>query len=271
MHTYFEEEDQAVSSQYNNLVVRVENLSVRYHLPTKSTRSIKEYLFRLVNGHSNDKEEFWALRNINLELSQGEIFGIVGHNGAGKSTLLKVLARVLHPTEGRVWIRGSVAPLIQLGGGFHPDLTARENILLNGTLLGHTRQKIEQRFDEMIDFSELWDFVDLPLRTYSTGMIARLGFAVATAWRPDVLLVDEVLSVGDQDFREKCSDRIENFRSQGTTILLVSNTIRLIQELCSRMAILWHGEIQMLGPTEEVMAKYKPGQFSRKQRVRPSP
>jgi ABC-type polysaccharide/polyol phosphate transport system ATPase subunit len=182
--------------------------------------------------------------------------GVVGRNGSGKSTLLKVIARVLRPTSGRVWVKGRVAPLLELGGGFHPELTGRENVYLNGTLLGRTRREIAERFDWIVDFAELWDFIDAPLRTYSTGMVARLGFAVATAWEPEVLLVDEVLAVGDQGFQKKCQARLAEFRRAGATILLVSHSPELVRGLCGRALWLDGGRVRALGPTDRVTESY---------------
>jgi ABC-type polysaccharide/polyol phosphate transport system ATPase subunit len=171
------------------LAVQLENVSVRYWVPHERIDTFKEYVIRVLQRRVNHSE-LWALTDINLEVRRGEAFGIVGPNGAGKSTLLKLIAGVLHPTSGRVWVRGQVAPLLDIGGGFHPELTGRENVYLNATLLGHARRDISARFEQIVDFAELWDFIDAPLRTYSTGMAARLGFAVAVAWEPDVLLVD---------------------------------------------------------------------------------
>ncbi|GBC85856.1 Teichoic acids export ATP-binding protein TagH [bacterium HR11] len=236
-------------------VVRLEGVSVCYRMPQERIGTLKEYVIRRLQRRIRF-HEVWALRDIHLEVYQGEIFGIVGRNGAGKSTLLKVIARVLRPTTGRVWVRGRIAPLLELGGGFHPELTGRENIFLNGTLLGRTRREIEERLDWIIDFAELEDFIDAPLRTYSTGMVARLGFAVATAWEPDILIVDEVLAVGDEAFQQKCRTRMAEFRNHGTTILMVSHSMPTVEALCHRAVWLDHGRIQALGPAREVAAAY---------------
>ena len=200
--------------------------------------------------------EFLALNHVDLDVQEGEILGIIGRNGAGKSTLLKVISRVLIPTEGRVRIRGLVSPLLELGAGFHPELTGRENIYLNGTLLGHSRREIKSRLDEIIDFAELGAFIDSPLRMYSSGMVARLGFAVSTTWQPEILILDEILSVGDEAFRHKCQLRMEQFRDQGTTTLLVTHDSSTVESLCSRAVWLDHGEIKAMGPAKEIVVLY---------------
>jgi len=186
----------------------------------------------------------------------GEVFGVIGRNGAGKSTLLRVISQVMRPTIGRVWRSGSVAPLLELGAGFHPELTGRENVFLNGALLGHTRREMRERFDEIVAFSELDKFIDTPIRNYSSGMQARLGFAVATAFRPDILIVDEVLSVGDEQFQAKCKARISDFQSGGATILLVSHQADVVEELCNRAVWLDSGRVKAIGPSREVVSKY---------------
>jgi len=238
-------------------VIRLENVSVHYRLPFKRNITLKEYAIRWMQGQVK-VETFQALRNVSLEVYAGEVFGIIGRNGAGKSTLLKLVARVLRrPTSGRVWVKGRVAPLLQVGAGFHPDLTGRENIFLNGALLGFTRPEMEDKFNRIVDFAELWDFIDAPLDAYSTGMVARLGFAIATDVQPDILLVDEVLGVGDEAFMRKCSQRIQSFRDQGATILLVTHSMGTIQHLCDRAAWLSHGDLKAVGDLEEVISGYR--------------
>ncbi len=231
------------------------NVSLSYRLPSEAIRTFKEYAIRLVQGRIKHNS-FWALKNINLEVKKGEIFGILGRNGAGKSTLLKVISKVLIPVEGRVWVKGYISPLLQLGAGFHPELTGRENIFLNATLLGHSRTEIENKLDEIIDFAEIGTFIDAPLRTYSSGMNARLGFAVASAWQPDILILDEVLSVGDAAFQEKSFNRMIQFRDSGATVLLVSHSIEKIRDLCQRALWLDKGEVQMVGPVNEIIESY---------------
>ena len=203
--------------------------------------------------------DFFALDGISLDVHRGEIFGIIGRNGAGKSTLLKVISRVLVPTRGRVRLGGQVAPLLELGAGFHPELTGRENVMLNGTLLGHSLQDLEGRFAEIVEFAELGSFIEAPLRTYSSGMAARLGFAVAAAWQPEILLVDEVLAVGDEAFQRKCHARMQAFRDAGTTILMVTHAMNNVLDLCGRAAWLDHGKIRSLGPASAVVQDYRAG------------
>jgi ABC-type polysaccharide/polyol phosphate transport system ATPase subunit len=201
-----------------------------------------------------------ALNQIDLEVEDGEILGIIGRNGAGKSTLLKVISRVLVPTGGRVRIRGMVSPLLELGAGFHPELTGRENIYLNGTLLGHSHRDIDSHLDEIIEFAELGDFIEAPLRTYSSGMVARLGFSVATTWKPEILILDEVLAVGDEAFRHKCQLRMEKYRDHGTTTLLVTHDSITVETLCSRAVWMDHGQVKAIGPSHEIVELYRQSQ-----------
>ena len=235
--------------------VFLKDVSVAFRVPTERIGTIKEYLIKKVRGKVQHKH-FYALQDINLNVEQGEIFGIIGRNGAGKSTLLKVISRVLSPTNGRVWIKGVVAPLLELGAGFHPELTGLENVYLNGTLLGHTRQEITEKLDSILAFSEIGDFINAPIRTYSSGMVARLGFSVATAWEPDILILDEVLSVGDAAFRAKCSERMLNLIKGKSTVLLVTHSSSLIAELCTRAILLDHGKIISSGNGAEISDQY---------------
>ena len=237
-------------------VIILDNVSVKYRAPEVKVGTFKEYAIQLLKRQVRIKE-FNALSHVNLQVNAGEVIGVVGRNGAGKSTLLKVVARVLVPTEGRVRLRGWVSPLLELGAGFHPELTGRENIFLNGTLLGHKSRQIETRLEEIIEFAELGAFIDAPLRTYSSGMVARLGFSIATTWKPDILILDETLAVGDEDFRSKCNARIARFKNEGTTTLLVSHTTKNIEELCSRAIWLEHGEIKASGSVKDVTMLYQ--------------
>lgn len=233
----------------------LENVSVRYRVPHERITTFKEYAIRLVT-RSVTYADYMALQGVSLEIRRGEVVGIVGKNGAGKSTLLKLAARVLQPTRGRVWVRGRVAPLLDISAGFHPELTGRDNVFLNGTLLGLSRKAIREKFERIVDFAELWDFIDAPLRMYSNGMIARLGFAIATDVEPDILLIDEVLAVGDDAFQRKCWERIRRFQERGTTILLVSHDVNTVKQLCGRAVWLSKGQIQLVGPASEVVAQY---------------
>lgn len=242
-----------------NPVIILDDVSVRYRAPEEAIGTFKEYAIQVLRRNVRFRE-FSALKDVNLQVDEGEILGIIGRNGAGKSTLLKVISRVLVPTEGRLRIRGRVSPLLELGAGFHPELTGRENIFLNGTLLGHTRREVESRLPEIIEFAELGAFIDSPLRTYSSGMIARLGFSVSTTWKPDILILDEILSVGDEAFRNKCQLRLEKYRDEGTTTLLVTHDSGTVKSLCSRAVWLDHGQIRAMGHSGEVVDLYHQAQ-----------
>jgi len=237
------------------LSICLEGVAVCYRVPTERVVSFKEYVIRRLTGRIR-YQPVWALWDVSLEVASGEVVGIIGPNGAGKSTLLKVIARVLRPTRGRVRVWGRVAPLIALGAGFHPELTGRENIYLNAAVLGHSRQDTDARLASIVEFAELGDFIDAPLRTYSTGMIARLGFAVATAWEPDILIVDEVLAVGDEAFQQRCRERIDTFRRRGVTVLLVSHNMNQVQSMCTRAVWLHQGRVRAVGPPAEVVRAY---------------
>jgi len=238
--------------------IHIDDLSVKYRVPREKVSGIKEFAIRWAQRRL-EHIDFWALREVSLDVQRGEVFGIIGHNGAGKSTLLKVVAGLLHPTEGRVVVRGRVAPLLDLGAGFHPELTGRENVYLFGTLLGMSRREVDQRFESIVDFADLWDFVDAPLRTFSTGMTARLGFAVATCRLADVLLVDEVLAVGDVHFQEKCLERMDAFRERGATILFVTHALENAKEICNRAVWLSEGRVMDIGPARHVVDQYIKG------------
>jgi ABC-type polysaccharide/polyol phosphate transport system ATPase subunit len=239
----------------SDVAVYLEDVSVSYRVPTEKVATIKEYAIRRIQRRIK-YNHFLALNKINFSVQQGEIFGIIGRNGAGKSTLLKVISRVLFPTSGRVWINGSVSPLLELGAGFHPELTGMENILLNGTLLGHKRKEIQEKIPQIIEFSEIGDFINAPIRTYSSGMVARLGFSIATAWIPEILILDEVLSVGDAAFAKKCELRMKSIRESGCTILLVTHNIEMIHSICKRAMLLNHGQVAGIGPEAEICDQY---------------
>lgn len=236
-------------------VVVLQNVSVRYRSPDKPFWSFKEFAIRFVERKVN-YSDFWALKEVSLEVMQGETFGIIGRNGAGKSTLLKLVSRVLAPTNGRIVTRGKVAPLLELGAGFHAELTGRENIFLNGALLGHTQNEIKAHVPEILEFAQIDGYIDAPVRTYSSGMVARLGFAVATSWIPDILILDETLAVGDEEFRTKCYERMENFRTENVTILLVSHDLTTIKKMCSHAVWLDQGKVKALGNVNNVIKAY---------------
>jgi ABC-2 type transport system ATP-binding protein len=240
----------------NDVVINLDSVSVRYRVPEERFGTFKEYIIRRLQGRVNHRD-FWALHDVDLKVVKGEVFGVVGRNGAGKSTMLKVISRVLRPTKGRVWIKGRLAPLLELGAAFHHELTGRENVFLNAALLGHTQKAVEERFEHIVKFADIGSFIDAPLRTYSTGMVARLGFAVATAWEPEILVLDEVLAVGDEAFQAKCHERIRYFRESGATVLLVSHNTQVIRTICQRAAWIDHGVIQAIGEPDEIVAQYK--------------
>jgi lipopolysaccharide transport system ATP-binding protein len=252
--------------------IKVENVGKSFRIGHESRlaryRTLRESLMNapaatlgfIRNGFADGRrEEFWALKNIDLEVDPGEIVGIIGHNGAGKSTLLKILSRITKPTEGQVELRGRVGSLLEVGTGFHPELTGRENIFLNGSILGMSRREIARRFDEIVAFAEVERFLDTPVKRYSSGMFVRLAFAVAAHLEPEILLVDEVLAVGDVQFQKKCLGKMEGIASGGRTILLVSHQMSLIQRLSRRVALLDRGRMTAFGATEDVVARYLSG------------
>ena len=240
----------------NHVVVHLDHVSMRFNMSRERVDSIKEYLIKVAKRQLFF-DEFWALQDVSFDIRKGEVFGLVGLNGAGKSTLLKLVAGVLKPTAGTVLVEGEIAPLIELGAGFDPDLTARENIYMNGAVLGYNTAYMRERFQEIIDFSELKDFVDVPVKNFSSGMYARLGFAIATLVRPDVLIVDEILGVGAFRFQKKCQRRIQELMGGGTTVLMVSHTGETIKKFCSRAAWLENGRLREIGPAAEVCAHYE--------------
>jgi ABC-type polysaccharide/polyol phosphate transport system ATPase subunit len=230
------------------VVVRASEVSKRFVI--RKDKSLKE---RLVNfGRSNKhKDDFWALRDIDLEITAGSTVGLVGANGSGKSTLLKVIGGIIQPNTGLVQHRGRVAALLELGAGFHPDLTGRENVFLNGAILGLSRRQTEQYFDSIVEFSEIGDFIDTQVKFYSSGMYVRLAFAIAVHVDPDILLVDEVLAVGDEPFQEKCMNKIKEFQREGRTIVLVSHSSGQIEDICDRVVVLSHGRAIFDGDTQQ--------------------
>lgn len=239
-----------------DICIRVENASVRFNMASEKIDSLKEYAIKLVK-HELMFQEFFALRNIDLTIRRGESWAFVGRNGAGKSTLLKLISRILVPYEGKVTVKGSLAPMIELGAGFDPNLTAEENIYINGCIMGHSRQFMREHFDEIVEFAQLQDFLKMPIKNYSSGMRARLGFAVATMVKPDILIVDEVLSVGDAAFRKRCNVRMQEMLSGGTTLLFVSHNNNDVRALCKNAVWLDHGQIKAVGTADEICAAYE--------------
>ena len=237
-------------------IIKVDNESMCFTLSTEKHESLMEYLLAMVQG-SLQYDEFYALKDVSLDIMPGDFYGLVGLNGSGKSTLLKTIAGVYKPSKGKVTVNGTIAPLIELGAGFDMDLTARENIYLNGTVLGFSPKYLDEKFDEIVEFSELQNFLDVPLKNYSSGMVARIGFAIATITKPDILIADEVLSVGDFLFQQKCEKRMKELMAGGTTVILVSHSIQQIERMCSQEAWLSHGHLKMNGDTATVCAAYK--------------
>jgi ABC-type polysaccharide/polyol phosphate transport system ATPase subunit len=235
--------------------VVLDGVSLCYRLARQRIPSIKEYALHWIRG-ALTYQELWALRDISLTLHPGDRLGVVGANGAGKSSLLKVISGVLKPSQGKTAVRGRIAPILELGIGFDYELTGLENAYLNALFLGHSRKDVDARIDDIVAFSGLADFVHSPVRTYSSGMLARLGFAVVTAWIPDVLLLDEVLAVGDVHFVKKCEERLEGFRKAGTTLILVSHSLDSIRRNCNRCLWLDKGRVRADGSPDEVLASY---------------
>ncbi len=248
--------DTLATSQETDPIIILEDVAVRYRVPTERIGTFKEFAIRVIQRKVSFRH-FWALGGIDLTVYKGEVFGLIGNNGAGKSTTLKVISRVLRPTKGRVRVYGKIAPLLELGAGFHPELTGRENIYLNGALLGYSRQEMDKVFQNIVEFSELGEFIDAPIRTYSSGMYARLGFSVATAHQPEILILDEILSVGDESFQAKCRERMRQFRENGATILMVSHGLAAMSEMCNRVGWIDHGKLRIVGKPDEVIAAYR--------------
>jgi len=227
--------------------IKIRGVSVRYRLAKEKPKTLQEYIIHRLKGRKIDYEDFWALKDINIEVRKGETLGIIGHNGAGKSTLLKVIAGVLKSTEGTVVVNGKLAPLIELGAGFDMELTGMENIYLNASILGLSRKETDKRLDKIIEFSELREFIYSPLKNYSSGMVSRLGFSIATEVNPDILIVDEILAVGDEQFKKKCNKRMLGFKEKGATMLLVSHVMADIKAFSDKVLWLDHGQIHAYG------------------------
>ncbi len=237
-------------------IIEVRDVSMRFNLATEKTDTVKEYFVKLLKRQLMF-HEFYALKNVSLTIGRGEAVALIGANGSGKSTLLKCIAGVLYPTAGNIEVRGTIAPLIELGAGFDMDLTARENIFLNGAVLGFDRAYMEAHFKSIVDFAELWDFIDVPVKNFSSGMVARLGFSIATEVRADILVVDEILAVGDFRFQEKCRARMAEMMSGGTTLLFVSHSEEQVMQLCQKAAWLDHGVLKCYGDCAQVYEEYK--------------
>ena len=236
-------------------VIDVKNVTMRFHVNADKMLSLKEFVTRKLRGKIQ-YFDFTALEDISFSVQHGEILGLIGHNGAGKSTLLKLIAKILKPTKGTVKIYGKVVPMLELGSGFDSDLTGRENIFLNGAIMGYSEKFLNDQYEKIVEFSELKEFIEVPIRNYSSGMIARLAFSIASMVKPEILIVDEILSVGDASFQEKSRARMNELMSGGTTVLLVTHSLQQVRELCNRVVWLEHGKIKMIGETQEVCDAY---------------
>ena len=249
-------------------MIEVQNVSMRFNLGIEKNNSLKQMAVDLFSRKARQarqerkkQNEFWALQDVSFKVEKGEVLGFVGSNGAGKSTLLKVVAGVMRPTKGQVLVGGNICPMIELGAGFDLDLNARENIYLNGAVMGYSKAFLDSKFQELVDFSELHDFLDVPVRNFSSGMTARLAFSIATIVEPEILIVDEILSVGDLNFQQKSENKMRSLISGGTTVLYVSHSMKSIKSLCDRVVWLEHGKVMMVGKTEEVCKAYYESQM----------
>jgi ABC-type polysaccharide/polyol phosphate transport system ATPase subunit len=242
----------------DGIVIQAKNISMTFNLADDNVGSLKEYIVKLLKGQLK-YTEFQALTDVSLSVKKGGVLGIIGDNGAGKSTLLKIISGVLKPTTGSITVSGTIAPMLELGAGFDSELSAKENVFLNGALLGYSEAFIKDKYDEIMDFSELWDFANAPVRNFSSGMVARLAFSIATLVTPEILIVDEVLSVGDEGFRRKSEAKMMEMMHGGATVLFVSHSIEQIKALCSEVLWLEHGSVKMLGTPQEVCDEYIKG------------
>jgi ABC-2 type transport system ATP-binding protein len=237
-------------------MIKVEDVSMMFKMTNDRIRSFKEYVVALMK-HKVKYQEFWALQHVSFEVQKGEVVGIIGRNGAGKSTLLKIISGILKPTSGCVTVGGNIVPMLELGSGFDFDLSGRENVFLNGAILGYSKDYLTQKFDEIVEFSELGQFIDVPIRNYSSGMLMRLAFSIATVVNPEILIVDEILAVGDESFQNKSKARMMELMGGGTTVLFVSHNLAQIREMCNRVIWLEKGYIKEIGDTEQLCERYQ--------------
>ncbi len=245
-------------------MIKLDGISMRFNLGLEPNYSIKEAFISIFDKKRRPKKtDFWALQDVSFEVKKGEVIGLIGSNGAGKSTLLKIVSGVMKPTKGKVTVNGQISPMIELGAGFDVELTARENIYLNGAILGYSKQFIDDKFDEIVEFSELRDFLDAPVKNFSSGMIAKLAFSIATVVDPEILIVDEILSVGDIKFQEKSKNKMMEMIKGGTTVLYVSHSLESISELCDRVVWLEHGKLIKVGNTKEICKEYYKKQMNK--------
>ena len=236
-------------------MIEIDNVSMRFRLSEDRIMSLKEFVTKKISGKVTHNE-FFALKNLSFDVYKGEVMGIIGHNGSGKSTLLKVISGILKPTQGRVECYGNIVPMLELGSGFDSDLTGKENIFLNGAILGYSEEFLNEKYHQILQFSELGEFINVPIRNYSSGMMMRLAFSVATVVNPRILIVDEILAVGDESFQAKSRERMMELMSGGTTVLFVSHSLEQIREMCNRVIWLDHGEIKMIGNAKDVCDEY---------------
>lgn len=245
------------------VIVDVDHVTVRFNLASQKIDNLKEYIIKMIKKELLF-QEFLAVKDASFQIREGEAWALIGSNGSGKSTLLKAISGILKPYKGRVTVTGSIAPLIELGAGFDWDMTARENIYLNGCVLGYSRKFMEEHFEEIVDFAEVRDFLDSPIKNYSSGMVARLGFAIATMVKPDILIVDEILAVGDYKFQQKCEQRMAELLQGGTTLIYVSHSIDTVMSICDHAVWIEKGVVQKIGEVEEVCRAYQPDYFEEK-------
>ena len=251
-------------------MIKLEHISMKFNLGIEKEFSIKQAFinfFSFKKKKKNNKEYFWALKDVSFEVKKGEVIGLIGSNGAGKSTLLKVVSGVMKPTKGKVTVNGVISPMIELGAGFDAELTARENIYLNGSILGYSKEFLDEKFDEIVEFSELKDFLDAPVRNFSSGMVAKLAFSIATIVNPEILIVDEILSVGDIKFQEKSKNKMMEMIKGGTTVLYVSHDLDSIMELCNRVVWLEHGKVVKIGDTDIICREYYKKQMGKELKI----
>lgn len=237
-------------------IIQVDHLGIKFRMDRNKTTNLKEFVVRALRGQ-NKYDEFWALRDITFDVKRGEVVGIIGHNGAGKSTLLKSISRIIVPTVGSITRRGKVVPLLELGSGFDYELTGSENIYLNGAVLGFNKKFLDDNYQAIVDYSEIGDFIHMPMKTYSSGMVARLAFSIATMVQPEILIVDEILAVGDEKFQEKSYKRMMELMYSGVTVLFVSHNIDQIKKMCSRTLLLEHGQMRFFGDTAQACELYR--------------
>lgn len=238
-------------------MIDIKNVSMKFNLGIEKDFSMKQAFINIfTKKNKNKKEEFWALKNVDFHIDKGEVVGLIGSNGAGKSTLLKIVSGVMKPTSGKVTVNGVISPMIELGAGFDANLTARENIYLNGAILGYSKMFLDEKFDDIVEFSELKDFLDVPVKNFSSGMTAKLAFSIATIVNPEILIVDEILSVGDIKFQEKSKKKMMEMIKGGTTVLYVSHSMQSIEDLCTKVVWLEHGKVIKMGDTKKICEEY---------------